>query len=203
MLFAKSSVERGVCSLIWKLSNLKWLKFGIKCINELEMKIELKKWTQTESLWKLSNWWNVHCTNEPIGTMYQCSKDLTRRGWAGLDVTRMCRIESVFAAVVLKSGFQPKRLQLQHTYWVVLWHWVNNLIFLNLSFLKCKWWLISALYYRADGRLHNYIKYLKSSAHNSNSVNGAYCSVADFCLSLRAYKLWEQTLHFIMLCVIK
>ena len=151
---------------------------------------KMYKWTRNEKWTKKmkSNWKLMEIIK--LMECSLCSKDLTRRGWAGLDVTRMCRIESVFTTMVLKSGFQPKRLELQHTYWVVLWHWVNNLIFLNLSFLKCKWWLISALYYRADGRLHNYIKYLKSSAHNSDSVNGAYCSVADFCLSLRAYKLW-------------
>ena len=125
-LFAKSSVVCGVCSLIWKLSNLKWLKFGVKCINELKI---------NESLWKLINAMKfMECS------LY--SKHLTpSRGGAEVDVTGMHRIERTYTAVVMRLGFGPKRLEFQPWYLVALWHLVSNLIFLNLSFLKCKWWL--------------------------------------------------------------
>lgn len=59
----------GACSLIWTLSNLKWLVIWVKCANELNM---------NKSSWKLFN--GTKFLKCPL-----CSKHFTvNRSWAGV-----------------------------------------------------------------------------------------------------------------------
>lgn len=72
MICAKRSIVCGVCSLIWKLSNLKCLGIWVKYANELKM---------NKSPWK---WFN---STKFMGCSL-CSKNFTTsRDWAGMSGT--------------------------------------------------------------------------------------------------------------------